>query len=205
VQIRDIGREASARAAPERRDNMRKTAMVVAIVILATCLFASGTARDTAKVYFTVGSIGDTGASQVWRCNRDGSEPELLWEGYELWEVEVDAATQTLFFTDHTTLHAADLDGTSVSTVGSSYMYDPPQLGPDVVFPVDAQGGYVCWAECGSVVHTTLADGSDSQWFQAQLIPDMVINAVVADVALYVVQGNAVESMSWGRIKSEYR
>ena len=158
---------------------MRKTAMVVAIVILATYLFASGTARDTVKVYFTVGSLGDLGASQIWRSNPDGSEPELLYEGLGLWEVEVDAATQTLFFTEHTTLNAADLDGTSVSMVGSSYMYDPPQLGYDVVFPVDAQGGYVCWAESATLVHTAFADGSDAESFQAGLIPGMPINRVM--------------------------
>ena len=102
---------------------MRRTVLAVVFVVIAMCLLASGTQRDMIKVYFTVGSRGGLGGSQLWRCNRDGSEPELLLdEGEMLWDVDVDSGAQKLFYCEYQYLFAADLDGTNQQSGQTGYI-----------------------------------------------------------------------------------
>jgi len=184
---------------------MRRTALAVVILVVALCLFASGTERNTVKVYFTAGPEGSFGATQLWRCNRDGSEPELLIEGSSLWSVEVESSTEKLFYVQLDQLMVADLDGSNAMGFGIGEAYHPPALFGSHVFPVDVKDGYVCWASLGETIHTALADGSDAQQFDVSSIPDIVPTAVVADVGLHVAEGAPVESTTWGRIKAEFR
>ena len=186
---------------------MRKIALAVVILSIVMCMFASGTQRETVKVYFTVGPLGSLGATQLWRCNRDGSEPELLHEGTELFNVDIDSGTQRLFFTEAYELCAADLD-CAVITTGIGYnvaTYSAPALDPAAVFPVDAEGGYLSSVDCGQYVYTSLVDVSDQQLFDVTEVVGVPASPIVADVALYVTQGSSVESTTWGAIKSKFR
>jgi hypothetical protein len=127
-------------------------------------------------------------------------------EGWDLYSVDIDSATQRLFFTDYTELCVADLDCTGATTIAHNSLYSPPVLSVQSAFPVDAEDGYVSWViNADRRVHTALADGSDPQSFVVSETTGMPENPIVADVALYVVQGSPVESMSWGRLKSEFR
>jgi hypothetical protein len=182
---------------------MRKIALVFVLLAVTLCLLASGTERETVKVYFTAGEYHYPG-SQLWRCNLDGSEPELLTTMPGLGDVAVDSATQKLFLvgwdpTDNQ-LYVADLDGSNIAYFAYLTGEDPPR------HTVDANGGYVCYAESeASHIWTARIDGSDQQWFYLSDIPGMVTNGRVKGVALHVESGSPVQSTTWGTIKSRFR
>jgi len=179
---------------------MRKTALAVVILLAALYLFASGTERDTVKVYFTVAESG-LYATQLWRCNRDASsDPELLYEGSQLGDLAIDSESQMLFFGVGTTLMVAGLDGSNPTSWGSTCL---PQFPNDWACHIDANGGYICGSTLGSI-NSLRVDGSDSQIIQCTAIPGTNGN-VIADVALYAEAGSPVEFTTWGKIKSRFR
>ena len=186
---------------------MRRIALALALIVTALSLLASGVATTTVKVYFTVGPAGVMAGQQLWRCNRDGSDAELLVNGTRLSGVAVDSANERLFFVDCGSggLVVADLDGANPAYFGSSpsllEVCNGWGLGPVVV-----SGGFVCWQlSDGPYVASSATDGSDFQYFECSGFPEMVPSPVILGVGLYVHDDNPVESTSWGRIKSRFR
>ena len=183
---------------------MRRIALAVVLLAVALCLLASGTERGVVRVYFTVATFGGQGATQLWRCNRDGSDPELLYTGFFLGGLTIDSAAEKLFFVENPYLYAADLDGSSVTVFG------PAAWAPDVSWqasysPVDGNGGYVCWVDLGWYVFTAKADGSDLQEFSTLDIPGIVEFPGVVGLAIHVEPSSPVQSTTWGGIKAEFR
>jgi len=188
-----------------RGDTMRCTSIAVLVLVLvgSLCLLATGAPRDVVKVYFTVGTGVLGPASQLWRCNRDGSSPELLFEGNHLGPLAVDARSEQLFFHMSDMIYVSDLDFTSYSVVGEAVGV-PSSAG--VAIQIDVGGDYVCWSSYyNSLVVTRRADGTDELTFPLDALPGVASEPRVRDVAILTMQASAVENMSWGRLKAAYR
>lgn len=177
--------------------------MVLALAILS--FFAFGSSTNIVKIYFTVGPRGDMSALQLWRCNRDGSEPELIVEdGRRMSGVAVDSGNERLFFARSGELVAADLDGVEIAILGAAPSYFELDIG-DGIGSVAAAGGYVCWQMSGSYIASSATDGSDLQYFDCSGIPGIIPDPVAVGVALHVSDENPVETTTWGGIKSRFR
>ena len=115
---------------------MRGTALVIVLLAVALCLLAPGTDSPVVKVYFTARNPV-LWSAQIWRCNRDGSEPELLLSGdYLHTGLAVDSAIGKLFYTDGGQLLMAELDASNPVYVGGVW--------PEATNRYAAEGGYVC-------------------------------------------------------------
>ncbi|MBN2564113.1 MAG: hypothetical protein JXB46_00220 [Candidatus Eisenbacteria bacterium] len=184
---------------------MRRVVPAVVLALAFVSLLALGSSVTTVKVYFTVGPRGDTSALQLWRCNRDGSEPELIAEnGQRIGGVAVDSENELLFFARGGSLVAADLDGVEIATWGTTPSFLMVNIG-DGVGSVAAVGGYVCWQVEGPYVASSMTDGSDLVYFDCSGFPGIVPNPVAVGVALHVSDDNPVEATTWGRIKASFR
>jgi hypothetical protein len=178
---------------------MRRIALVIVLLVMALCLLASGTSRDAVKVYFAV-EIGGGPASQIWRCNPDGSEPELLHEDNDLGELAIDSEAERMFFNAGYAGYTADLDCSIVQ--GFHYIDDPAA---STTNHLDAKSHYHCIGD-GALVVTGLHDPPDDVgYFLLTDIPGMPAGPRVTGVALHVYEGSPVQSTTWGRIKSAYR
>ena len=62
-----------------------------------------------------VSSHTNDGASRFWPCNRGGSEPELLRQGYYFGGVAVDSSTEKLFLMLGDYVRVLDLDGSNAT------------------------------------------------------------------------------------------
>jgi hypothetical protein len=147
---------------------MRKIALVVVLLAATLCVLASGTERETVKVYSTARNA-IVSSAQIWRCNRDGSEPELLLAGGFLHtSLAVDSAIGKLFYAYAAQLNMAELDGSDPVFV------DTVSTPPTNTFA--AESGYVCWVDLvtPTYVGSTPSDLSDYQGFNIESIPGML-------------------------------
>jgi len=185
---------------------MRRNAFAIVLLLVALTLLASGTRTTAVKVYFTVGSANDMAGLQLWRCNRDGSEAELVVaDGYRMSGVAVDSVNGRLFFARNGELTVADLDGGNTAYFGSAPAFYAMDNG-DGLGSVAVSGGFVCWQIGeGPQVASSATDGSDLQYFECSAFPGMVASPVIVGVGLYVHDDNPVESTTWGRLKSRFR
>ncbi len=185
---------------------MRRSVLVLVLLVAVLSLLASGTGTTTVMIYFTVGSSNGTGGPQLWRCNRDGSEPELVVaDGYWMSGVAVDSANGRLFFSRTGELVVADLDGSNPLHFGTAPALHDMDNGYGIG-SVAVSGGFVCWQIGeGPQIASSATDGSDLQYFECSAFPGIVDNAVIVGVGLYVHDDNAVRSTTWGRLKSRFR
>lgn len=184
---------------------MRKTVLSVLAIGLVLCAFASAQQRETVKIYFTVGQAGwSIGGKQLWRCNSDGSDAELLYRGSELGGVAVDADAGKLLFVEGDDLLCADLDGSGVSPMQLAYWL-PQQASTAGYSAVDASSGYICWACAGDRIYCQSDASAPLTPVFVSDIAGMIPSPVVVDVAVAVIDASPVESTSWGAIKSAFR
>jgi hypothetical protein len=183
---------------------MRRTALVVAVSVLLACAMAWSAAADV-KIYMTVGSYGGFGADQIWRCDRDGSNPELLYESTQMGGIVIDPAEETVFYSEFGFMYAADLDCSNPVFVG---------LGQDGIYmdnsgahgATAAAGGYLCFLFWDHMwVYSCRYDGSDGIDFNVMGWPGLVPSPYVVGLALYVTDASPVGQSTWGRIKSEFK
>jgi hypothetical protein len=184
---------------------MRKIALAAVLLVVTLSLFASGTARDTVKVYFSVHIDGGP-ASQIWRCNVDGSEPELLYEGSDIGELAIDPEAEKLCFVANYEVVIADLDCTVVDE-GHFFVDDGTSSRQN---HIDAKSGYLCFCDDtpytdGHVLTYTVTPWELVGGFSPQGIPGMPANTHLKGVALHVTDESPVQSTTWGRIKSAFR
>ena len=184
---------------------MRRLAAGVLLVTVVLCLSATGGNREIAKIYVTVGPYGGTdGGTQLWRCNIDGTEPELLLETTELGDVDVDSVGGVLYYNRGYYVYAADLDGSNPYVTALSAF--PQNLGYGL-WPFDSEAGYFCHADDAAAIETHPPDGS-TQRAAFGHFDGVVSNPVSVGVALYLSSESGMEEprhMSWGSIKSSFR
>lgn len=179
---------------------MRKIALVVVLLAVTLCLLASGTERETVKVYFSV-EIDGGPSCQIWRCNVDASEPELLHEDDHIGELAIDSEEEKLFFVASRRVYMADLDGSNVD--GGHFFVD--DMESSVQNHVDAKSGYLCFADFSHVLTIDRPAWEEAQYIHPSDIPGMPDVFHVKGVALHVTDESPVQSTTWGRIKSAFR
>ena len=183
---------------------MRKVALGALLVAVTLCLAATAGDRDLVTLYLTVGPYyGTNGATQLWRCNSDGTEPELLLEAELLGAVQADSYREVLYYSQESYTYRAGLDGSNPT----AFCYSLPVADIGAGFyPFDVNGGYFCYFD-ESDICTVAPDGS-SQLAGFHGFPGIVSSPVLVGVALHIPSGSGVEppkTLSWGRIKSSFR
>jgi hypothetical protein len=183
---------------------MRKIMLTVLVLAASFCLTATGSDRDTVKIYFTVGPyLGQEGATQMWRCNVDGTEPELLLETTGLGAIDIDSVHGIVLYSQDYYAYKAGLDlSNPIAFAYSTPLYEI-SIG---LFPFDVNGGYLCY-DCEGGFCTEFPGGG-SQTAMVWDFPGIPPSPALVGVALHVSSGSGVESaesMSWGRIKSTFR
>ena len=180
---------------------MRRAALGVLLVVVTLCLAATAGDRDLVVLYLTVGPYyGTNGATQLWRCNSDGTEPELLLEADLLGAVQADSHREVLYYSQNLWVYSADLDGSNPTAIG--YSLPVTDIGAGL-YPFDVNGGYFCRFTEDDIL-TVAPDGStQSAYFWG--FPGIVSNPVLVGVALHVPSASGAQSTSWGRIKSSFR
>jgi len=173
-----------------------------ALLILVLSLGASAVGRDEIKVYLVVGDWDTTYGEQIWRCNVDGTEPELVLDYTDfapITAVALDDLTQRMVV-DVGSLHSYTLDGTDMQYISQPSRSYSGQC-------MDSQSGYLSYLEGDNkTVTTELVSGGMVGSFDVRDLPVPFEYAEVRDVDLCAFQGSsATESTSWGRLKADYR
>lgn len=183
---------------------MSRVALAVLLVAVTLCLFASPSNGDLVKVYFTVGPVnGTNGATQLWLCNSDGTEPELLLEADLLGFVQADSYHEFLYYSHNIWRIKANLDGSDPTQVGWSLPVTDIGSG---FYPFDVNCGYFCYFT-EELICTVAPDGSTED-FAFWYFPGIVSNPVLVGVGLHIPSASGVvppEPTSWGKVKAEWR
>jgi hypothetical protein len=180
---------------------MKKTILVVLALAVLLSLTATGSNRNTVKIYFTVGPrYGHEGGTQMWRCNVDGSEPELLLETTELSGVDIDSINEIVYYNQGWYKWKADLDLSAPHAFTYSFPLSDVESGTS---PIDVNGAFVCY-EYELAILTEFPDGG-SQLVCFDGFPGIIPDPVLVGLALHVQPASAIESTTWGRLKSRFR
>jgi len=121
-----------------------------ALLILVLSLGASAVGRDEIKVYLVVGDWDTTYGEQIWRCNVDGTEPELVLDYTDfapITAVALDDLTQRMVV-DVGSLHSYTLDGTDMQYISQPSRSYSGQC-------MDSQSGYLSYLEGDNKTVTT--------------------------------------------------
>jgi hypothetical protein len=184
---------------------MRRVALAVLLVAVTLCLAATPSNGDLVTFYLTVGPANTTnGATQLWRCNSDGTEPELLLEADLLGNVQADSYREILYYSQGFFTYMADLDGSNPTLLGYSYpIYDI--VGG--LCPFDVNCGYFCYF-CDEIYICTESPDGSIQTARFQDFPGIVSPPALVGVALHIPSESGIEPpepTSWGAIKSMHR
>jgi hypothetical protein len=183
---------------------MRRVVLGALLLGVTLCFAAAAGDRDTVVLYLTVGPhSGTNGATQLWRCNSDGTEPQLLVEGEMLHAVQADSHRGLIYYSQSFYTYRANLDGSNPVIIGYSLPVPDIEYG---FYPFDVNGGYFCYFDELDIC--TVDPNGSSQIAAFRDFPGVVSNPVLVGVAIHIPSSSGVEPperTSWGKIKSSFR
>lgn len=189
---------------------MRRSVVLLAGLALVSVAMTSGAAGQEVKIYLSVGQgavAGSYGASQIWRCDRDGSNPELLYDAHAntIGGLAVDPSGEKLYYSEDGLLYMANLDLSDPLMIDSAvggWEINNYGSGHGAVVVTD---GYVCWQRYINTAGSCKTDGSDVVYLSMSDWPGLVSNPMIVGVALDTTHESPTEESSWGELKGKYK